>query len=89
MIEYQVPVLVRQAIRCAKIFFFGLVDFEKLDLYEAKEIGFTLSRLSSSHQDVGSSDGIYGELRNCCKNKFILASLKNIGQRISISQKGT
>ena len=33
MVEYEVPVVVRQAIRCARIFFFGLVDFERLQLY--------------------------------------------------------
>jgi hypothetical protein len=27
MIEFEVPVVVRHAIRCARIFFFGLVDF--------------------------------------------------------------
>jgi hypothetical protein len=39
MIEFEVPVVVRHAIRCARIFFFGLVDFEKLDLYHSEEWG--------------------------------------------------
>ena len=38
MTEFEVPVVVRHAIRCAKIFFFGLVDFKKLDLYQREDL---------------------------------------------------
>lgn len=32
MLEYEVPIIVRHAIRCAQIFFRGAVDFERLEL---------------------------------------------------------
>lgn len=44
MIEYEVPVVVRHAVRCARIFFFGLVDFHKL-------VPFRLSALKIAEPD--------------------------------------
>jgi len=35
MTDFEVPVVVRQAIRCARLFFFGLVNFKNLNF--AKE----------------------------------------------------
>lgn len=97
MIEFEVPVVVRHAIRCARIFFFGLVDFEKLELYQTGEWEQMLSKIAAPDEqdkqaDANSSsikenqDEFEGELSSCCQNKFILATLKKIGERISNSQ---
>jgi hypothetical protein len=93
MIEFEVPVVVRHAIRCARIFFFGLVDFHKLDLYQEKEVQEIISAMTRKEGQIETITGtntegnssIEGELEHCCKNKFILATLKKIGQRISES----
>jgi len=42
MVEFEVPAIVRHAIRCAKIFFYGAVDFEKLDLYSCSSLAKAL-----------------------------------------------
>ena len=74
MIEFEVPVVVRHAIRCAKLFFFGLVDFEKLDLYQSEEWSQVLSKMTGSEEqqeevDPKSSSNevkLDGELSSCC-----------------------
>ena len=38
MIEYEVPMVVRHAVRCARLFFFGLVDFHKLEPYRLSSL---------------------------------------------------
>ena len=35
LVDFEVPSVVKQAVRCARPFFFGLVDFAKLTPYEA------------------------------------------------------
>ena len=77
MIEFEVPVIVRHAIRCARIFFFGLVDFEKLDLYHGKELDRTLAKINDQNEQhdqiesksslIGDHNGqLDGDLGNCC-----------------------
>jgi hypothetical protein len=74
MIEFEVPVVVRHAIRCAKLFFFGLVDFEKLDLYQSEEWSQVLSKMTGSEEqqeqvDPKSSSNevkLESELGSCC-----------------------
>ena len=74
MIEFEVPVVVRHAIRCAKLFFFGLVDFEKLDLYQSEEWSQVLSKMTGSDEqqeqvDPKSSSNevkLEGELGSSC-----------------------
>jgi hypothetical protein len=74
MIEFEVPVVVRHAIRCAKLFFFGLVDFEKLDLYQSEEWSQVLSKMTESEEqqeqvDPKSSSNevkLDSELSSCC-----------------------
>lgn len=98
MVEFEVPVVVRHAIRCARIFFFGLVDFEKMDLYQPREWSQMLSKMAGVEEqdkqvDAKSSPGqenqgeFEDELSSCCQNKFITATLKKIGERISNSQR--
>lgn len=98
MIELEVPVVVRHAIRCARIFFFGLVDFEKLDLYQAGDWGKVLSKMAEPEEEQeqvepksslteSNQEKVDTELSSCCQNNFILATLKKIGERISNSQK--
>jgi hypothetical protein len=50
MIEFEVPVIVRHAIRCAKIFFFGLVDFRKLELYQGAELQKIMSLVTDQEE---------------------------------------
>mmetsp|Transcript_28541 Transcript_28541/g.43147 ORF Transcript_28541/g.43147 Transcript_28541/m.43147 type:complete len:160 (+) Transcript_28541:7577-8056(+) len=71
MVEFQVPLVVRHAIRCAKIFFFGLVNFENLKLYDKFGMPTTQEMKEES------------ALSSCVANKFILHALKKIGVRIS------
>ena len=54
MIEYEVPVIVRHAVRCARLFFFGLVDFHKL-------VPFRLDETLSLPAVVASADVAEGQ----------------------------
>ena len=74
MIEFEVPVVVRHAIRCAKLFFFGLVDFEKLDLYQSEEWSQVLSKMTGAEEQQEQADPkssskeakLDSELSSCC-----------------------
>lgn len=96
MVEYEVPVVVRHAVRCARIFFFGLVDFHKL-------VPFKLStdRLSPQQVVVDDTEGDQidtgkvaaardetsaDDLASSCPNRFLVEMLRKIGQRVSGSQ---
>ena len=74
MIEFEVPIVVKQAIKCARIFFFGLVDFSKLDLSFTEELKNALESQESN-----------SELLKTIKNEFIANSLQRIGSRVSLS----
>lgn len=95
MTEFEVPVVVRHSIRCARIFFFGLVDFHKLDLYECGDVKKLQTALADGRDHIDASSATntkerpesLSQLKDCCENKFILTSFKKIGQRISNSQK--
>ena len=39
LIDFEVPAVVKAAVRCARPFFFGLVDFSKLQPYNMKSDG--------------------------------------------------
>ena len=69
MLEFEVPVIVRHAMRCASIFLSGAVDFEKLELR-----GF---EAPSTAQEPGASGA--DELRSSCPNQFLLGALTKIG----------
>ena len=94
MTEFEMPVVVRHSIRCARIFFFGLVDFHKLDLYQCEDVRRLDTAVAEGEDRINASGGAKAEerpdstsqLKDCCENKFILASFKKIGQRISNSQ---
>ena len=89
MIEYEAPVIVRQAIRCARIFFFNLVDFEKLQFYQKHQVREMFNQLQIDAEPPNQiglkkcDQNHEGDLYNCVSNKFILKILKKIGHRIS------
>jgi hypothetical protein len=81
IMEFEVPVLVRQAIRCARIFFFGLVDFKKLDLYKPGEFDQVLDKIGlvnnkqNEEAALTSKDGKALGLGASCSNQFMLKTL--------------
>ena len=81
MIESEKPIIVRQAIRCAKVFFFNLVDFDQLQFYDKDKIK-SISKTPLEFEETCDEDHT-GELDSCCQNKFIVAILKKLGHRIS------
>ena len=97
MVEFEVPVIVRHAIRCARLFFFGAVDFEKLQPYAGAEGARALLRPRAQGPRAEPATGSSlapeaarseagrpeSELRGCCANQFLVAALTKIGERIS------
>ena len=70
MMEFEVPVITRHAMRCANIFISGAIDFQKLKLYPS-------SLVSDLSKEIDLN----------CNNKFLLASLRKIGNSILGNQK--
>jgi hypothetical protein len=98
MVEFEVPVIVRHAVRCARIFFFGVVDFEKLDLYSAAGASQALHADGGQGSSAAPEDGgspaqeparrAESTLSGCCRNQFLVAALRAIGERISHADRG-
>jgi hypothetical protein len=87
MVEFEVPVVVRHAVRCARVFFFGAVDFEKLELCSAEQLQSLLAKKEAEKPNEEAPARKLGrqpsELEGACQNHFLVATLRKIGERIS------
>lgn len=90
MIEYEVPVIVRHAVRCARLFFFGLVDFHKLVPFRLSSPKITEAEKEDGQKDSGQQVAIRKSeragLSSSCPNQFLVELLRKIGQRVAGAQ---
>ena len=64
LIDFEVPAVVKAAVRCARPFFFGLVDFSKLVPYKTQSEGQITSAnayLTSTLRKIGERITSMGE----------------------------
>lgn len=90
MIEYEVPVIVRHAVRCARLFFFGLVDFHKLVPFRLSSLKITEGEKEdgqkNSDQQVAIRKSEKVGLSSSSPNQFLVELLRKIGQRVAGAQ---